>query len=964
MEVLLVLLAIGIVVIGPMGFFLALSARSRIEDNERKTRTLEARIASLERSALARAGAAPSSETETGPVAESAADATSSGTEQAGATDSEAASDTPGAEPLAEAAREAAGAQPEDQQPSRSAIAAQSASSEPTVAPAVAPSKPVHAPSLEERLGTRWTVWVGGLALALGGLLMARYAIEQGMFGPGARIILGLLLAIGLTGAGEYLRRQEIASGNAAGTDTFDWARPSIPAMLTAAGAIVAFGTIYAAHALYEFIGPALAFVALGATGLATMAAAALHGPMLAGAGLAGAMIAPVLVSSRAPSPWPVVLYIAVVAASAYGLSRLRRWLWLALATGVLAIVWTFLFLDGSSNVQFNQAALAHFLAQCSMAVAVFCWAPYLAHADAQKPDGLASIILLLAAVMCIPVFGATSRAADASVLWIGAGVLITALHLTTGARIAAAIIGLSTAGFVVLVLMTVWPQIAATGPGLHIPEIGTLPHAPRAPTAFALFALAGALAIAAAGTWRILNGKSLNMLLTSLYAAPALLTPLAALTIAWLRFTDASASTLYASMACVLALAFTMGAQMFRNSVRDGEPAAWNFSLGLYASAALAALALAMTMALEGGTLTVAFALAALGAAYVSVRFDIPLLRWCVAGFGLLVALRYLWDPRIGVMPGTTPLFNWLLFGYGVPALAFGYAARLMRLARGEDQPVQIAQALSILFSALLVFFQIRHFANNGDALARTSSLVESGLMAAAAFGFAIVLLRLDLQRHSSIFRIASYIFAIGSVLHAAFALGALHNPFFSGRAVEGGAVFNALMLAYLIPGGLALLAGRMADGLRPRWYVMMMRIAAVALVFTYCCLQLRRAFQGPRIGLLRGFGDGEWYAYSALMLVFGIALLAYGLWRRSIEVRLASALFIVAAVLKVFLFDLQGLEGILRALSFIGLGAVLIGIGLVYQKFVFARKADEIGDNGPPPASAPLPGAPPPQT
>jgi uncharacterized membrane protein len=68
---------------------------------------------------------------------------------------------------------------------------------------------------------------------------------------------------------------------------------------------------------------------------------------------------------------------------------------------------------------------------------------------------------------------------------------------------------------------------------------------------------------------------------------------------------------------------------------------------------------------------------------------------------------------------------------------------------------------------------------------------------------------------------------------------------------------------------------------------------------------------------------------------------LLVFGLWRASRDVRVASGLFVVAAVLKVFLYDLAQLEGILRALSFIGLGAVLIGIGLVYQKLVFRRSS-----------------------
>jgi uncharacterized membrane protein len=46
--------------------------------------------------------------------------------------------------------------------------------------------------------------------------------------------------------------------------------------------------------------------------------------------------------------------------------------------------------------------------------------------------------------------------------------------------------------------------------------------------------------------------------------------------------------------------------------------------------------------------------------------------------------------------------------------------------------------------------------------------------------------------------------------------------------------------------------------------------------------------------------------------------------------------------AVAKVFLLDMGDLEGVWRALSFIGLGAVLIGIGLVYQRLLFGRRSD----------------------
>ena len=74
------------------------------------------------------------------------------------------------------------------------------------------------------------------------------------------------------------------------------------------------------------------------------------------------------------------------------------------------------------------------------------------------------------------------------------------------------------------------------------------------------------------------------------------------------------------------------------------------------------------------------------------------------------------------------------------------------------------------------------------------------------------------------------------------------------------------------------------------------------------------------------------------AVFIVIGLVLLVYGILRGSRVARLVSAAYILLAVVKVFLFDMQGLTGAYRALSFIGLGIVLVGIGLAYQKWVFA--------------------------
>jgi uncharacterized membrane protein len=172
-------------------------------------------------------------------------------------------------------------------------------------------------------------------------------------------------------------------------------------------------------------------------------------------------------------------------------------------------------------------------------------------------------------------------------------------------------------------------------------------------------------------------------------------------------------------------------------------------------------------------------------------------------------------------------------------------------------------------------------------------------------------------------------------------FGLGLLANPLFSREGIAGNAVFNTLLVGYALPSLLNAVLARRARGMGWKRYASLASSAAILCLFAYVSLEVRRIFHGEAMHLFEGFTQGELYAYSAAWLVFGILLLGYGLWQGSREARLASACFVVAAVLKVFLLDLASLDGMLRALSFIGLGVVLIGIGLVYQRFVFGPRS-----------------------
>jgi uncharacterized membrane protein len=269
---------------------------------------------------------------------------------------------------------------------------------------------------------------------------------------------------------------------------------------------------------------------------------------------------------------------------------------------------------------------------------------------------------------------------------------------------------------------------------------------------------------------------------------------------------------------------------------------------------------------------------------------------------------------------------------------LAFLGAGHILK-REAEDLAARLCDALGVLFAALLFFFQIHHALNGGDLLAPASGHVEQGLFALTSLGFAAVLTRMDMARANPVFRAASLLFGIISAAVILIGLGLSQNPLFSGEAVSGPVVFNSLLLAYLVPGLAAIALARVARGVRPVWYVAGAAGLAVLLVFAYVTLEVRHAFQGERLALWQSTGAPEVWSYSVAWLALGLVLLFYGLWRGSAEARLASAALVILSVFKVFLYDLTGIGGFWRAFSVICLGVVLIGIGLVYQKLIFAR-------------------------
>jgi uncharacterized membrane protein len=796
---------------------------------------------------------------------------------------------------------------------------------------AMPPPLPQAQPGFEERIGTRWVVWVGGLTLALGGFFMVRYSIDAGLLGPGVRTILGGAFALALLAAGEWMRRKE----NISTIDALPIA--NIPAILTAAGTAVAFATVYAAYALYGFLVPATAFILLGLVALGTLAAALLHGPALAGLGIAAAFVTPILVSSDRPDFWALYIYLSIVTAAALGLARIRLWRWLAVTTILFALLWTFPCLECGPSMVGPHAfhVVTGMVLAALLVVCGFLFGPP-AEEGRIEPISSGSLAAYLAGATLIVLASFHADAAMIVFTALVAGTLLVAwrAQAATGAVGAAA-----------LFVFIVFAEWAVRGnPDMLVLPGGPLPGIGPAATdsSVSLHLITAAFFAAGFGAAGFLaQGRSSRAIIPVVWSAAAVFTPLALLIALYARIAHLDRSIPFAILAVMLAAAYDAATKILsRRDNRPGLP----ISIALFATGALGALALALTFALEKGWLTIALALMSMGSAWISMLRPIPFLRSVAAILAGIVVLRIGYEPRIvGDAVGTTPIFNWLLWGYGLPALSFWVASVFLR-RRGDDAPLRTVESAAILFTVLLVFTEIRHAVNGGDVYRDTASLTETALQVCTALAMAIGLERLRIRTGSVIHNVSAILLTGFAGLVGVFGLLFLNNPALW-RIEISGAFINPVLLGYALPAMLALLLSYAVAGRRPAAYTNTIAGATLVLALSYVTLEIRRLYHGPQL-TSGATGDAEQYTYSIAWLAFGVTLLGVGIFFNSQRARLASAVVIALTILKAFLIDMSTLTGVYRALSFMCLGLVLVAIGWLYQRILFRRRSTPLSD------------------
>ena len=811
------------------------------------------------------------------------------------------------------------------------ATAEKSPVSEPPVAAADLPAEavtvtaepePVAKPSafkgLEQMLAGRWFVVLGGVAIALGGLLFVKYAHDNGLIPPWLRVLFGYAFAGALVAGGEYVRRSR---GEAI--------KDHVPAALSAAGLVIAFGVTYAAYALYGLLSPALCFPLLVALGLAALWLSRRQGPVIAALGLVGSYLAPALVPSDHPSAWGFFAYLIVIVAAALYELRSRPWWWLGFAAIGGAFVWALLWLHGGL---FDRSHV--------VPVALFSYA--MALAAAFVPRGIAVLKedmgTLAEPALATPPLYIAAAGLGAATLTLGSAVhnssytTAALVFFTAGMAVVAAFgwikphrnISAGLAALFTLLVFMAWPGVSDMVPAFDERGFWTLvpqlfepyrfvPWMLAAGAIFTLLGLAGVMIKRPIRHWDGLAAASSVLFLFG----------------AWAKADFALANEMWAMSAVIVAAALFIAAWRVKSRADDDQIFAT--SDVLLGACALLAL-FAADRLFNDIWYTLAIAVLSTGFAAVANRFGARAPAIIALALATLAAIRLFVGREFWTEPADLPLgAHWPIYGYGVPAALFWWSSRQLRQPQDHRYRISL-EGLSLGLLISLVSAELRVLIGGGITISRFT-LLELGSHVTAWLGAAFGLAYRQ-KIYSSFVSTWGAIGLVGASCLVLLAMLTAYNPVVSGEALQGGVIFNALWLAYLAPAALIAMIINRHDVLAKSPQRELLGGIAMVLVITFATLAVKRMHQGAVMSL--DFqSDAESYSVSLVWLAMGVLGFVSGLALDRKTLRMAGLVMLALTVLKVFVYDFAELTGLWRIASFMGLGFCLVGIGWLYSRF-----------------------------
>ncbi|MDD1796153.1 DUF2339 domain-containing protein [Enterovibrio sp. ZSDZ42] len=757
---------------------------------------------------------------------------------------------------------------------------------------------------LETSFRENWLVWMGALAMLIGGGYLIQVIGSRIEFSPLMRVAIAFSLSAVTIIAGEFFHRKEQKnSERAARSSSFTY----VPAAITGTGITGIYCTVIFAFVFYQLLAPSTSLFILAIAAFASLALSLRQGPLMAVLGLVGGYTAPFWIGGSDPNYFLLAGYItSVTTAGTVLMQRVKR-SWLAPSVSVPHTLWMLLLIESIPQQQvFSWVAIfLSITAYLLFAVPRLGWSLNLRYRHCQTPQtnhpvlmSLAMVVLLLWSVDKMTPLSGTSLISIyvflATLLWLPAlrrGVSLRIFYPST-LVISFATLLLSFG----LLLLDLW-----------LPKHQLL-----------LCLGASIMLIAFRTLSQFANGDR------SIFARVMLITLAPALTILTLGFVRGFIAPELEFWSIFTVLLAGLYVQL---AVRIPE-------LSQNISACIHGMVLSLSFVwLNDSMLTTAIsaqvALMALQAQYQ--RFQPA--YWAIkVAMGVLVVRLTLLPFVPDWQPTADSSWTWTIVSYLPSLVLLGYARFVLRRVNTDISNWFEGAFLHVFLIAL--FTQTNYWLTGQYGIIThldfTSAIVYANQALVMALVYAYRSRFADklsfIYRGYSILLLIAFAALVGQ-------LNVIFSPLFvntvSATALP---VFNMMALGWLLPG--SILLGQYfcripCHDIPPRAFA----ISGIALFGVWLIMSIRQFWQTSSMTIFNTTSMAEMFTYSITGLIVGAVLTWIGVTRAALQVQRIGLMVLGGVTLKVFLLDISFLEGFWRAISFLGLGAALIALGWLFQ-------------------------------
>ncbi|HCZ9285668.1 TPA: DUF2339 domain-containing protein [Vibrio alginolyticus] len=758
--------------------------------------------------------------------------------------------------------------------------------------------------SLLSNIQENWLVWVGALAMLIGGGYLVQVIGSHIQFSPFMRVSFAFVISLLMVLVGEWFHRKEQQNPQrAARAQGFTY----VPAAVTGTGLTGIYCTVIFAFVVYQMLTPSISLIILASAAFFSLALSLRQGPLMAVLGLIGGYTAPLWIGGNEPNYFLLAGYICAISFAATLLMQKVRRSWITPSIAIPHVIWMLLLIE-STPTELLFSWLAIYLSitlYLIFAVPRMGWMlnPRFRHyqskwTNSPTATALATALLTFSAVTRMPVLNTLQMAYCytllVAIIWLPA--------LRTGWS-----------------LRVFLPSILVSATALIVLTIAFNALYMLEREASILFALAVSIALICYRTYcQSLSDRSQLSGLLLLVLAPAM----SLITLFYIDEFMQGYLWYWTAFCALMATYYVVLGQRAR-------------SLALECSAVMHALIVGIAFVWLSDTwLTTVISIQV---AIMALQAQVGLFRpasWAIkVAMGILV-IRLTLLPFIPEwQPVEAGHWAWVLVSYLPSLFILSYARSTLKQVDRELTNWFEGAFLHVFLMAL--FTQTNYWLTGQYGYLGNIDFTSAAVFANQALVMGLVYSYRSqfAQRLSRIYEIYSYLlwcaFAILIIL-----LNTAESPLVTDNvSAQALPIFNMLSIGWLLPACILLIATF------KRWNTLQVHRFAIAslgflLAAIWLGMSIRQFWQTTSMMLYQPTSMAELFSYSVAGLLVGGLLTWRGVTQQGLMMQRVGLVVLACVALKVFLWDVSSLDGFWRAISFLGLGASLIALGWLFQK------------------------------